>query len=101
MRCSKKAMAVAAALPGLLKKLDRLAVYAMALWLTHLVDTPRSAFSSLSLRERAGGEGSYFSHCSNFKSKVKSHPLTPTLSPKGGEGERGQTALLWRVTYRP
>ncbi|ANI52812.1 hypothetical protein PDR5_10820 [Pseudomonas sp. DR 5-09] len=61
-------------------------------WLTHLVDTPRSAFSSLSLRERAGGEGSYFSHCSNFKSKVKSYPLigTPPAqpSPPGRRGER-------------
>jgi len=29
VRCSEKTKAVAAALPGLLKKLDRLAVYAM------------------------------------------------------------------------
>jgi len=61
----------------------------------------RSAFSSLSLRERAGGEGSGFCHCSEFKGKIKSHPLTPALSPRGGEGEREPTASLSKPSARP
>ncbi|CAI8937692.1 hypothetical protein EMIT0232MI5_50222 [Pseudomonas sp. IT-232MI5] len=59
------------------------------------------AFSSLSLRERVGGEGGFIGRCSEVKGKVKSYPLTPALSPRGARGEREQTASLSRASGRP
>ncbi|CAI8914000.1 hypothetical protein EMIT0P395_30240 [Pseudomonas sp. IT-P395] len=50
------------------------------------------AFSSLSLRERAGGEGGFIGRCPSIKSKGKSYPLTPALpkrrtAPRGARGK--------------